>query len=273
MFAYRYLHSVFFNSPETGGTERMFFTFMLSLAHTTPSLAHEIFLLFLYHYGIFKECIIQKRAIVPYSLISKAWFGFTLNHFFVIPFLIYFAYPEAKKYLTLSCSPTDIPDVGTILLQISICIVLEDFLFYWSHRILHIPFFYKHIHKKHHQFYALTACSGIAAEYTHPIESLFGNVIPALIGPALLDMHLYATVVWLVIRMWKTCDAHSGYQFRWSPFNIGFPFNQAERHDFHHETGKGSFGSFLVVWDTVCGTDAAYLTKKKEAKKEITKAA
>ena len=28
---------------------------------------------------------------------------------------------------------------------------LEDFLFYWSHRALHLPYLYKYVHKTHHE--------------------------------------------------------------------------------------------------------------------------
>lgn len=38
---------------------------------------------------------------------------------------------------------------------ISVCIlsfIIEDFYFYWVHRLLHHPALYKHIHKVHHDY-------------------------------------------------------------------------------------------------------------------------
>ena len=104
----------------------------------------------------------------------------------------------------------------------------------------------------------------IASEYTHPVESLLGNILPVIAGPMLLSSHLPTVSLWVVIRLLKTSDAHSGYNFPFSPFNMGFPFNEARRHDFHHSANIGSFGSFFVVWDRLCGTDKACLTRQRK---------
>lgn len=46
--------------------------------------------------------------------------------------------------------------------QIFVCIMVDDTLFYWSHRLLHHPKIYGMIHKKHHTF---KHTIGIAVEY------------------------------------------------------------------------------------------------------------
>jgi sterol desaturase/sphingolipid hydroxylase (fatty acid hydroxylase superfamily) len=53
-------------------------------------------------------------------------------------------------------------------------IFCEDLMFYFSHRTLHTPWFYKKFHKVHHEFYN-TVC--ISSEYAHPFEFLIGNVV------------------------------------------------------------------------------------------------
>lgn len=52
--------------------------------------------------------------------------------------------------------------------------ICEDFGFFWSHYILHSPFLYKHIHKIHHEY---ESPFSLAAEYSHPIEYVFGNLV------------------------------------------------------------------------------------------------
>ena len=52
--------------------------------------------------------------------------------------------------------------------------VVEDFGFFWSHRILHHPFLYKHLHKKHHEY---DTPFSITAEYSNIIEYIFGNLV------------------------------------------------------------------------------------------------
>ena len=47
--------------------------------------------------------------------------------------------------------------------------VWESFYFYWVHRFLHIPFFYKHVHALHHRNINVGPWSGMAM---HPVEHL-----------------------------------------------------------------------------------------------------
>jgi len=56
----------------------------------------------------------------------------------------------------------------------------------------------------------------------------------------------------------ETIDAHSGYDFPWSPARL-LPFAAtAPMHDYHHSHNKGSFGSQFMVWDWLFGTDTDF---------------
>lgn len=254
--------------------ERLYFTIFIVLSHTIPVVLHESFLLIISSNKLFIDYQLQPNKVPTNTVLEKCWKQIILNHLIVIPLLVYIVFYPIYKYFI----PTELtsvcqsyynsieyltPFVG--LYKLLFYIIVEDFLFYWCHRVLHTPLLYKLIHKQHHEFRVLTNYS-IAAEYTSPIESLIGNIIPLFLGPLLLPGHFYLLCFWIIIRMWKTCDAHSGYQFKWSPFNIGYPFNPTSRHDYHHETGKGSYGSFLLIWDTLCQTDQDYLQREKTKK-------
>jgi sterol desaturase/sphingolipid hydroxylase (fatty acid hydroxylase superfamily) len=223
----------------------------------------QAFLMLIGKYGIFQDYVIQPNKKAEADLGIKCWINSGINHFVLMPLVGYLMYPLLFPYIMI---PTEMfPSGMTVFYQLLGCVFIEDFLFYWSHRALHTPFLYKRFHKKHHEFKVLTGYS-IASEYTHPVESLLGNILPLMLGPILLSVHLSTMTLWVVLRMLKTCDAHSGYKFAWSPFGIVPPLNPAVRHDFHHEKGLGSYGSFFLIWDTLCGTDAdylAYANKKK----------
>lgn len=92
---------------------------------------------------------------------------------------------------------------------------MEDFAFYWGHRTLHTPFFYKRIHKIHHEFMdSISICS----EYAHPIEFLMGNIFPLTLGMFILynDIHILTFTVFALFRLAETIESHGGYEFPWA---------------------------------------------------------
>ena len=142
----------------------------------------------------------------------------------------------------------------------------EDFTFYWSHRMLHTPFMYKHVHKWHHKF---TTTVGLAAEYAHPIEFMLGNMMPTAMGPTILgpNMHLVSLIAWYIVRVGESLDGHCGYDFSFSPYRL-IPFSgSAAYHDFHHSANVGNYGSFFCIWDTVFGTNKPFFEYEAERRK------
>lgn len=145
--------------------------------------------------------------------------------------------------------------------------ILEDTVFYWVHRTLHHPKLYPLIHKKHHEFYTTVSMS---AEYAHPIEYAFGNVIPVFVAAKLLGsrMHLVTVATWLIMRVGETVDGHSGYEFSWSPYRM-LPFaSSSEYHNYHHSHNIGNYESWFSVWDTICGTNKSFNKFRKEVENE-----
>ena len=73
----------------------------------------------------------------------------------------------------------------------------------------------------------------------------------------------------LALRMWKTVDAHCGYDLPFPlsihhilPGQLG-----ADMHDFHHEKNMGCYGAFSLFWDSLCGTDQDFYEYKRKLKK------
>lgn len=65
-------------------------------------------------------------------------------------------------------------------------------------RLLHtFPTLYKNVHKFHHKWHQSTS---IAAESTHPIEFIIGNVLPFATGPLLCGAHLIELYMWTIWR-------------------------------------------------------------------------
>jgi sterol desaturase/sphingolipid hydroxylase (fatty acid hydroxylase superfamily) len=125
----------------------------------------------------------------------------------------------------------------------------------------------------HHEF---TSTVGIAAEYAHPLEFCFSNLLTAGLGPAILGhkMHFVSVIAWGIVRAVESLDGHCGYDFSWSPFRL-IPFSGgADYHDYHHSHNVGNYGSFFSVWDTVFGTNKPYyeLLKQRDEDSKVKKA-
>ena len=69
---------------------------------------------------------------------------------------------------------------------------------------------------------------------------------------ACLDSLWYNAFRWL-----ETVDAHSGYDFPFSPFSMFKIFGGALFHDYHH-SGDGFFGNYgaTIIWDRLMDTEA-----------------
>jgi len=177
------------------------------------------------------------------------------SHFVVSPLLSYFVlYPLSQALEMPIRGP--LPSVGRVLFDCVVFSLINDFLFYWAHRALHAhPWLYKNIHAQHHRF---TTPISWAAEFAHPVESLLANTIPTLAGCFLMRSHLFTCVIWMVVRMWETLDAHAGYEFPLSPWRLLSPIMLgADGHDWHHSHNRGNFGVFRF-WDWLMGTDKEY---------------
>lgn len=156
------------------------------------------------------------------------------------------------------------PSKTEIVKQVVFFMFIEDLLFYWAHRCLHLSKVYPLIHKKHHEHKDPIS---ISSEYAHWVEHILSNTLPTVAGYKLLanKVHLVTVTMWVAMRVTETIDGHSGFEFSWSPYRL-LPFSgSASYHNYHHTHNVGNYSSFFTMWDTLCGTSNnywAYLSRK-----------
>ena len=137
-----------------------------------------------------------------------------------------------------------LPSLSTFVWQFAVFLLIEETMFFYSHWLLHQRYFYKHIHKKHHEW---TAPISYAATYAHPVEHLISNLLPPSVGPILVNCHITTMWIWYGSVIVQTLFDHSGYHLPFLPSN--------EMHDYHHLKFNQNYGTNLGVWDWFHGTD------------------
>jgi fatty acid hydroxylase domain-containing protein 2 len=110
--------------------------------------------------------------------------------------------------------------------------IAEEIAFYYSHRMLHTKFLFKY-HQKHHNYY-----NCIATLYCSPLEFLFSNVFPTMLGPFLIGLissypasYLY---YWNTLALLNSIWGHS-------PFSL--KPNRYPNHYLHHLYVNVNYGT------------------------------
>ncbi|CAF3805704.1 unnamed protein product [Rotaria socialis] len=145
------------------------------------------------------------------------------------------------------------PAWSTIVYQLVLFILSEDAIFFWTHYLFHIPWLYKTIHKKHHIFKQPT---GVVSVLSDPIEGLQNQLAVWFMPVLLKEKHIFTVCIWIVIRVYQTVNAHSGYNLPYVSTQYWVPWIMSGTlaHDFHHQHGKWNYGSFFNIWDRIMDT-------------------
>ncbi|KAJ3208126.1 Chromosome 5 4 [Dinochytrium kinnereticum] len=184
---------------------------------------------------------IQDTKTTTWSDYRKASIQVLFNQFLInLPM----GYIGRNVWAKMGCSVSSpLPSPWIMMRDLAAFGVIEEVMFYYSHRALHHPRIYRFIHKQHHEF---TAPCGVAATYAHPVEHLISNMFPIILGPLLMGSHVFTFWFWLTIAITTTISTHSGFVIPGMPSPI--------RHDFHHYRFNSCFG-VLGILDYLHGTD------------------
>ncbi|MPC17556.1 Fatty acid hydroxylase domain-containing protein 2 [Portunus trituberculatus] len=150
-----------------------------------------------------------------------------------------------------------LPPFFLVLQHLSVFTIIEEVLFYYFHRLCHHRLLYKHIHKLHHEWQSPIA---VTAAYAHPVEHLFVNMIPIMVGPILLGSHPATIWLWVFLATVNVLVHHSGYHLPFLP--------SPQFHDYHHLKFTGCYG-VLGVLDRLHGTDQQFLSTLNHQKDHV----
>ena len=201
----------------------------------------------------FKKIRIQEteRANVNHF---KHDLGFSASTFLVFAIMdVFLLYSESKGYTKLYF---DISDYGYVWLGVSFFLVLfiDDMFFYWSHRAMHLPRFYKFFHKVHHES---TDPSPLTAFAFHPSEAIIEYMMHFVL-PFLLPLHFGTIIAWQIFSMLNNVLAHLGYEI-YPKIWVKLPIMQfktaSTHHNMHHQLFNGNYALYFTWWDKWMGTE------------------
>ena len=103
-----------------------------------------------------------------------------------------------------------LPSNRAICLHILGFAIVDEILFYLTHRLAHHKSLYRHVHKVHHEW---TAPLALASDYCHPAEHLLVNVLPNIAYAATLGCDPFSYLIWWVLGYLGSQTNHSGYRY------------------------------------------------------------
>lgn len=194
------------------GNDAILITILLSISHTaTYVLVNGLFGIFDYFQYFQEYKLVRKSYMNPKKdLIIKCLLEAALGQFILSPLGTYYLlYPGFTKHgMTdvFSALPTNFE----LFRGYCVANLFNGVMFYFAHRLFHSKLLYPIFHKQHHEF---NGTMGIAAEYANPIEQIFANMIPSLLGMILFPTHPLCVAIWLVSSNLLFISFHFIYLF------------------------------------------------------------
>lgn len=138
-------------------------------------------------------------------------------------------------------------------LSFFINLFVNDALFYWAHRFMHLKWVFPYIHLEHHKSSVPTPFDFLTF---HPGEAIihgmtyFLLIIIVPIHPIMFALfHLYNLIL--------NVAAHSGYELMPEKLRRHWLFNwqnTTTNHDTHHKKFNCNYGNYFIIWDMLMNT-------------------
>lgn len=197
------------------------------------------------HPGLYRGLDAQIRREIRWSLASAVIYG--------VPAGIV-AWGWQNRGWTRIYTDLDAHPLWYLPLSVLLYLAAHDSWFYWTHRLMHRPRWFRIAHAVHHASRPPTAW---AAMSFHPVEAITGAVvIPVLVF--LIPIHAAALGVVLGIMTVMGVTNHMGWEIfpraMWHG-PLGAWLITASHHQRHHEQYGCNYGLYFRFWDRLCGTD------------------
>jgi len=151
-----------------------------------------------------------------------------------------------------------------LLLSLPALLLWQDFYFYWTHRLLHTRWLFRHVHAVHHRS---RNPSPWAAYAFHPAEAL-NNCIMLIVALAVVPVHEVVLAIFVFHQIIRNTHGHAAVETMPRGFArhpIWGRFTTTTHHHLHHETAHGNYGLWFTWWDRICRTERPEYRARFEA--------
>lgn len=139
-------------------------------------------------------------------------------------------------------------------------VFLQDFYFYVTHRLMHIPWMYRKVHVVHHRSVKTNPYTSFSM---HPMEKVIELFFYPLII-LLLPLTGTTLLVFVLISTLVNFIGHSGFEFnKLSKIPPNPLATTPTFHEGHHIHPNTNFSLYLILWDHLLGT--AYQPRQEQA--------
>lgn len=145
--------------------------------------------------------------------------------------------------------------VPYLLLSAFLYLIIQDSYYYWAHRLMHDPRFFKWMHAGHHRSRQPTPFASFAFDPSEALATAW--VLPAL--AFLIPVHLWVLVALLMLMTVTAVLNHSGWEIFPRSFiegPVGRHLISATHHSLHHTRFNANYGLYFRLWDRLMGTDS-----------------
>ena len=214
-------------------------------------LAGTMFLLF---YIVLKKLLLHRKVQPKFPKISDYgrdifFSGISIG---IFAFISVFTFTILKPYTNMY---DQIDEYGMLYYIFTFIWMyfLHDAYFYWSHRLMHHPKIFKHVHLIHHKS---TNPSPWTAYAFHPFEGLIEALIVTIIAFS-IPTHRSAIIIYTLFQITYNVYGHLGFEILPKKINkhwFGKWLNTSVAHNMHHKYFVKNYGLWTTIWDRMMGT-------------------
>ena len=144
------------------------------------------------------------------------------------------------------------PNEWPMILQVSLAVVVSEFMLYWAHRTAHEHKFLWRFHAIHHSVTKLWVVNTGRFHFMDSLYKIILGMTPLLLMGAPMDIIKWVAVVTAIIGLMTHCNVEMRFG------RLSWIFNTPELHRWHHSKdlreGDKNYGENIVLWDILLGT-------------------